>query len=259
MRAGMSSREGSPLDVAVNSHGVVLPPKPLPCKGEDCKYSNTSEGCQVERHHLHIGEPVYVNYSPLAEDFRNLRVLTVWMPECVHDELHDKNPFSIEPPDDDVMEQATREDFILKAIGQNFSYIRDAREQMVSHDNGAITRRKLDYAHKKYLSWHETLLERVGAIEVTPAQLVTGFLLISAPTLARRRIFEGTGFALTASSKSFRPEIYDPVDDFIIGGIMHEGQEIRLRPNIIPFAKKNAPPKAQAGRPAQWSEAAATA
>lgn len=226
---------GSPLEVAVNSHGIVLPPPPIPCRAEGCKYSETDEGCQIERHHLHIGEPVHVSHSPLAEDFRGLRVLTVWMPECVHDDLHDENPFSVKPPEDDVMEQAIHEDMILKEIGKNFAVIRDIREKMALSDNGAATRRKLDDSYKKYSLWHETLLEGVGEIEVVPAQLVTGFLLIAAPTLARRRVIEKTGFALTASSKSFRPEIYDPVDDFILGGILHDGQEVRLRPSVIPF------------------------
>lgn len=245
MRTGMPLHEGSPLEVAVNSHGIVLPPPPIPCRAESCKYSESDEGCQVERHHLHIGVPVHVRHSRLAEDFRDLRVLTVWMPECVHDDLHDENPFSIQPPEVDVMERAIDEDMILKEIGRNFAVMRDIREKMALSNNGIFTKRKLDDSYKKYLLWHETLLERVGEIEVVPAQLVTGFLLMAAPKLARRRVIEKTGFALTASSKKFRPEIYDPVDDFILGGILHDGQEIRLKPNVIPFENKDAPQEPQ--------------
>lgn len=234
----MPFHEGSPLDVAVNSYGIALPPPPVPCSG-DCINLKTEEGCSEERHHLHIGEPIYREHSPLAEDFRDLRVLTVWMPSCIHDELHDVNKFSIQPPSDDVMEQAIHEDLILKQIGQNFANLRDAREQLALAQKGSLTKHKLDYSYKKYSLLHETLLERVGEIEVVPAQLVTGFLLITAPKLARRRVFEGTGFALTASSKSFRPEIYDPVDDFILGGILHEGQEVKLRPSIVPHKESN--------------------
>lgn len=259
MTEGKPRYEGSPLEIAVNSHGIVLPPPPLPCLGEECKYSHAPEGCQFERHHLHIGEPVHIEHSQLAEDFRDLRVLTVWVPECVHDDLHNENPFSIKPPEDEVMRQVVHEDFILKGIGQNFSFIRTIREQMAMPDNGPSTRRKLDYAYKKYLSQHDYLLEGIKEIEIVPAQLVTGFLLIAAPKLARRRVIEKTGFALTASSKSFRPEVFDPVDDFILGGILHEGQEVRLRPNIVPFKPKEVREETTTSRPAQWSPAAATA
>ena len=259
MATGMPNHEGSPLEVSVNDYGIVFPPPPLPCRGEECSITEYDGGCQTERHHLHIGEPIYDNYGPLASDFRDLRSLTVWMPACIHNELHDENQFSVSPPEEDVMERAIQEDLILKAIGQNFSYIRGVRAEMALSGHTRTTRRKLDYSYKNFSSWHEALLERVDEIEVIPAQLVTGFLLIAAPKLARYRVMNKTGYGLTASSKDFRPEIFEPIQDFTMGGILHEGQVVRLRPDVVPYETQTVPKRLQAASSGQRRSAAPAA
>src|ERR1051325_4319244 len=108
-----------------NEFGIVLPPSFIKCIGEACKFRRGRDECIPNKHHLHSTLPFYQKAGDIALKFRELNILTVWMPECQHDIHHDMHELDVEAPATDIMRGAKDEAKKLDKVIQNYSELRN--------------------------------------------------------------------------------------------------------------------------------------
>lgn len=178
-----------------NEYGVVLPPPIADCLGEECNSKRDATECQLTKHHLHSTEPDYVNDGKLAERFRNLAILTVWLPECAHKEHHGEYQIHVPIPHPKVMRQAKYESSKIRDIIGNFRNL-NSNERLLSEGPTEKGVRGLTRARARLLEDREQLIYEINEIKVIPEELVVGALLLAVPDYAHSRIAQGAGYVL---------------------------------------------------------------
>ncbi len=215
------------LPVPTNEWGVVIPPPVLECIGEDCRFRGEEEACELTQHHLHSTEGEYERNGRVAYGFRKLLILTAWLPRCQHEIHHEEHEIEVPIPDEEVMREARRDSRRFRRLDSNTAEIMITAKGLAQPDIsrketfGLLNRRETAQEER------ELLLQAIGHIEVIPAELITGALLKMAPEVARRRIEEGSGYALTGTTPKDRiPGILEFLAD------LKSGQEIPLQTGV---------------------------
>ncbi|MBX4197124.1 hypothetical protein KW801_01030 [Candidatus Saccharibacteria bacterium] len=166
------------------------------CKGEDCSDRRNNPECNETLHHLHSSKPLYADAGIEATAFRELEVLTVWIPRCAHTEHHHRHEIDVEVPCPDVMKECVIEEkklrkllMVRRELTGNEKILQDP--EIGRRQTAGLLRRK-----EQLIGKHTDLLTEVGSIEIIPEELITGALLIAAPNHARSRIMMGSGVVL---------------------------------------------------------------
>ncbi len=187
------------IPVTSTELGIVIPPPMLDCWREDCRFSGDNEPCRLTRHHLHSSAPFYEAAGTLAADFRDLDYLTVWIYACRHKEHHDNHIIDVPVPSAEVMRQCIAETRKLRQIDSNY---RDAKGIDKTAAQPGRTKAEitgLRRVKEQLVLARKDLLKDVVSIEILPQELVTGALLITAPSHARSRIMMGSNYVLTGN------------------------------------------------------------
>jgi len=176
--------------VPTNEFGIVIPPHPTECIGIDCKFCGGESPCELSRHHLHSSASFYEQAGEVAQQFRKLNALTVWLPQCQHDIHHKKHEIVVPIPSLDVMQQCIEEARILANITYN-QKVHLNTERELEHPDIQISEKKgLRRFRAKLQVRQKELLEEVKTIEVIPEEIVTGALLFAAPNHARSKLIK---------------------------------------------------------------------
>jgi hypothetical protein len=178
-----------------NEYGVVIPSPPAECIGRDCIFRNGQQECELTRHHLHSTGPDYVKDSKLAEKFRDLAILTVWLPECVHKDHHSRFEINVPIPHPKIMRQSKHEASIIRNLIGNYRNLKN-NEKLLAQEASENGQRGLEKARKKFLEVREGLMDGIHDIRVIPEELITGALLLVAPEYPSTRIVKSENFAL---------------------------------------------------------------
>jgi len=180
----------------LNEYGVVIPPPMSECLGDACEFRGDEKTCQLTRHHLHSTAPDYEDEGKLAEDFRDLGILTEWLPECVHREHHNEYDIHVPIPHEKIMKRSQYENKKLKALLTNHRSASTNEGVLSTPDLPQKREKSLLKVREKLAEEREELLELIHSFEVVPEELITGALLLAAPEEARRRIAGGSGVVL---------------------------------------------------------------
>lgn len=187
------------IPVPINELGIVVPPPMLDCMGEDCRFRDDNETCRLTRHHLHSSAPFYEAAGTLASDFRDLNYLTVWIYACRHNEHHDKHIIDVPLPSAEVMKQCITETRKLRRVDVNYHNVRGVDKTTAKPGRTKTEITSLRRAKERLVSARKDLLKDVASIEILPQELVTGALLVTAPSHARSRIMMGSDYVLTGN------------------------------------------------------------
>lgn len=190
-------REEDKPATPTNEYGIVIPPVSMECQGETCPCRRENDSCAFTCHHLHSTKPYYENDEDQASKFRELSVLTVWIPDCQHRNQHDKYKVVVPIPRPEIMQQCIRETRWLKKINANRKNLSAARREYIYQEFYERQTKGLKRRIDDLLDEKEELIDFVGKIEVIPEQLVTGSLLVAAPEVAQTRIADGSPYVLT--------------------------------------------------------------
>jgi hypothetical protein len=173
----------------VNKYGVVIPPEYHQCIGEGCKFRGENHNCQPTRHHLHSTEPDYISAGPVAQEYRELQVLTVWLPKCRHEIHHQQHSINIEIPSTEVMQYCIEKAKLVRDMVRSQREINGISRLLDSEVDATYRRRKGLKRRRQELSEQKNrLIEEVNTIEIIPEELITGALLVVAPKVARGKI-----------------------------------------------------------------------
>lgn len=180
-----------------NEYGIVVPPPISECLGANCEFRGKEESCQLTRHHLHSTAPDYEEEGKLAENFRDLGILTVWLHECVHREHHNEFDIHVPIPHEKIMKRSQYENKKVKSLLTNYRSRNTNNVLLNTPDLPEKREKSLLKVQKKLSEEREELLELIHGFEVVPEELITGALLLAVPEVARRRIANGSGVVLT--------------------------------------------------------------
>ena len=179
-----------------NEFGLVVPPPIDECMGDGCAFRGTAEACQLTRHHLHSTAPDYEAEGELAEEFRDLGIMTAWLRECIHREHHNRYDIHVPVPHEKIMKRSRYENKKVKALITNFRTTKSNEEALNSSGLTENGKKSLNKVKERLLKERDELLEKINRLEVIPEELITGALLLAAPEIAQRRIKSGSGVAL---------------------------------------------------------------
>jgi hypothetical protein len=143
--------------------------------------------------------PFYEAAGPLAADYRDLDYLTVWIYACRHKEHHDEHIIDVPLPSAEVMKQCIEETRKLRRVDDNYRKVNGI--DGIAGDPG-LTKAEivgLRRVREQLISARKDLLKDVASIEILPQELVTGALLITAPSHARSYIMMGSTYVLTGN------------------------------------------------------------
>lgn len=190
--------DGNKIPPLLNEYGISFAPIFKPCIGEKCCFRGASDECELTRHHLHSISEDYEAAGSIARKFRNLSVLTVWLHACRHREHHQRNEIHVPIPSVAVMKKCIDEQKLLRKLIDNHNEIQ-SHEAML--ERGLDTRRSKGSTRRLGILRQRKpeLIEGVKTIEVIPAELVTGALIMVAPSHAYNRIRTGHPFAMTGT------------------------------------------------------------
>lgn len=187
------------IPIPTTELGIVVPPPMLDCMREDCRFRADNETCRLTRHHLHSPMPLYEAAGPLAADFRDLDYLTVWIYACRHKEHHDEHTIDVPLPSAEVMKQCIEETRKLRQIDANYREVNGIDRAAVEPGLAKAEILGLRRVREQLISARKDLLKDVASIEILPQELVTGALLITAPSHARSYIMMGSTYVLTGN------------------------------------------------------------
>ncbi len=187
-----------------NKYGIAYPLFTLDCTKSTRDHRDINS-CIYTRHHLHSSAPLLKAAGIITSEFKDLATLSVWTPRCRHNQHHDDNDINTYIPSIEIMEQAIYEEKIIRALSANTNSVRGlnkAIENPLTQRSEACGQIK---AREKLLAQRPELLGKLGEIQVTPEELITGALILVAPSHARSRLRMGSGYVLTGTIS--RPEI----------------------------------------------------
>ncbi|MEX2006739.1 MAG: hypothetical protein WD877_00985 [Candidatus Saccharimonadales bacterium] len=179
-----------------NEYSIALPPPPTGCM-ESCPFKKGKHRCELTEHHLHSTVPDYEAAGDLAIDFRELSVLTVWLPECVHHRHHMTFDIHVHIPSEKVMKWCIHEQKIIRNVVDISRRLRNTEKGLAEAAEAGKESFGLDQAKERFIEELDDALVGIQSIEVIPEELVTGALLVAAPEHAQARIARGSGVALT--------------------------------------------------------------
>lgn len=198
--------------------GVVIPPPMQDCRREDCRFTGDNETCRLTRHHLHSSAPFYEAAGVLAANFRGINYLTVWIYACRHKEHHDNHVIDVPLPSTEVMRQCIAETRKLRRIDANYRDVKGIDKTVAQSGLSKAEITALRRAKEQLVSARKDLLKDVVSIETLPRELVTGALLVTAPSHARSRILMGSNYVLTGNMlRDEAPAALALAGEFLLG------------------------------------------